>query len=85
MKQVIRRGVFETNSSSTHSLVVVSAKEYEDFKKGKLVYDYYGEKLISKNIVATDFEEARKIAGDFGMIIPNGFQSRGNFFCAGLI
>jgi hypothetical protein len=45
MKQ-IRYGVFETNSSSTHSITIVSEKEFEQWKKGELVYDNYKDTLI---------------------------------------
>ena len=34
----IRRGVFETNSSSVHSLTMCSAEEYEKWENGKLLY-----------------------------------------------
>lgn len=37
MRQV-RLGVFETNSSSTHSLVVCTKEEYEKWKSGELLY-----------------------------------------------
>lgn len=36
----IRRGVFETNSSSTHSLTVCSKKDYDRFLDGKMVLDW---------------------------------------------
>jgi len=36
MKLSIRRGVFETNSSSTHSLTFCKKSEWEDFKNGNL-------------------------------------------------
>jgi hypothetical protein len=36
MKQVIRHSVFETNSSSTHTLTICSDDEYERFKRGEL-------------------------------------------------
>lgn len=36
---VIRYGVFETNSSSTHCMVMCTKKEYEDLKNGlKSIY-----------------------------------------------
>lgn len=41
----IRIGVFETNSSSTHTLVVCTDEELEKWKKGEMVYEY-GEGLI---------------------------------------
>lgn len=35
----IRIGCFETNSSSTHSLVVCTKEEYNKWKSGELLYD----------------------------------------------
>ena len=35
MKRQIRRGVFETNSSSTHSLTMCSEEEFEQWKNGE--------------------------------------------------
>jgi len=46
MKQ-IRRGVFETNSSSTHTLTMCSGTEFEKFENGELWYDKYSEELVS--------------------------------------
>ena len=40
MKRQIRRGVFETNSSSTHSITMCSNKEYEKWEK------VYGDDLV---------------------------------------
>lgn len=45
MKQV-RRGVFETNSSSTHSITICTLEEFEKFKAGELVWDEWNDKLI---------------------------------------
>jgi len=45
MKQ-IRVGVFETNSSSTHSLTIVSEEDYEKWKSGELLLDTDEDKLI---------------------------------------
>ena len=36
MKIQIRKGVFETNSSSVHSLVVSKTEDYEGFQKGTM-------------------------------------------------
>ena len=38
MKKQIRRGVFETNSSSVHSLTMCSGEEYEKWKNGEVLY-----------------------------------------------
>lgn len=48
MKQV-RRGVFETNSSSTHSITICTEDEYEKFKRGELMYDRWNEELVLKS------------------------------------
>jgi len=36
MKVQVRQGVFETNSSSTHSMTVSKTSDYEAFKNGKM-------------------------------------------------
>ena len=41
MQVQIRENVFETNSSSTHSLVIATKSEFSDFKNGKLIYCQY--------------------------------------------
>ena len=47
MKKSIRIGVFETNSSSTHSLCIVSQEDYNKWKKGELIFDRNNETLIT--------------------------------------
>lgn len=37
MKTQIRRGVFETNSSSIHSLAITTTTDWGKFKKGELL------------------------------------------------
>lgn len=54
MKINIRNNVFETNSSSSHSLCVCTKEEYEKFKKGDLVLDIYESELIPR---PEDFEK----------------------------
>ena len=38
MKRQIRRGVFETNSSSVHSLTMCSYEEYEKWENGDVLF-----------------------------------------------
>lgn len=38
MKTTIREGVFETNSSSTHSLIMMEESKFKKWKDGKLFY-----------------------------------------------
>lgn len=45
----VRFGVFETNSSSTHSLVICSDEELDLWKEGKLVYKWRDNLIPSTN------------------------------------
>ena len=55
----IRRNVFETNSSSTHSLIICSDKTYNDWKNEKVVYDRYDEEFVeAKQPTELDFHKA---------------------------
>ena len=37
----IRNGVFETNSSSTHSLTMCTQEEFDKWINGEILFDYY--------------------------------------------
>lgn len=54
MKRQIRFGVFETNSSSVHSLTIVSKEDYEKWRNGELIYDRDNDKLIPSQDVDED-------------------------------
>jgi len=56
MKQ-IRRSVFETNSSSVHSLTILPEDEFEKFAKGELLYDACSEKLVTKEEALADIHK----------------------------
>ena len=67
MKITIRRGVFETNSSSVHSFTIASGEEYDKFKKGELYihrYDLYfltKEQYIEENKKWLSEEQIKEI------------------------
>lgn len=46
MKRQIRRNVFETNSSSTHTLTICSKSDFEKWKRGELLLDEWSNKFI---------------------------------------
>lgn len=46
MKIQVRRGVFETNSSSVHSLTLATGSDYDKWVKGELIYDRWNQKLV---------------------------------------
>ena len=55
----IRRNVFETNSSSTHSLIICSDKMYHDWKNMKVVYDNDNDEFVeAKQPTEIDFHKA---------------------------
>lgn len=37
--KVVRRGVFETNSSSTHSISIVAKEDYDKWENGEILFD----------------------------------------------
>jgi len=48
MKIQIRPGCFETNSSSTHSLVIMDDNEYAKYVNGDIILDRYGNIIDQK-------------------------------------
>lgn len=57
MKIQVRCGVFETNSSSVHSLCMCSADDYDRWKNGELFYDPYHEELVEDS---DEVQESRR-------------------------
>lgn len=55
MKQKIRTNVFETNSSSTHSLSICTKEQFENFKEHNLYTD--GEKFFTREEALKGFDE----------------------------
>lgn len=56
----IRQGVFETNSSSTHSLTICTVEEFEKWKRGELLFDKYNECLAeNKFMMNVNIEEVK--------------------------
>lgn len=54
MKKTIRKGIFETNSSTTHTLVIGSKEEFDKWKNGELVWDWETEEFIPKKDAEDD-------------------------------
>lgn len=44
----IRHNVFETNSSSTHSITMCTKDQYEQWKNGELYWYRWGESFATK-------------------------------------
>lgn len=46
----IRNGVFETNSSSTHSLCICTEEDFEKFKRNEVLWDKNVDELVPNDI-----------------------------------
>lgn len=46
--KLIRRGTFETNSSSTHSITMCKESDFDKWKNGEMYWDRWNEELITK-------------------------------------
>ena len=55
--KVIRRNVFETNSSSTHSITMCSKEDFDAWKKGKMLLDECDGKFITKEAALAKLKE----------------------------
>ena len=75
----VRRNVFETNSSSTHSLTICSKNEYQDWIDGKYYWSKYDEKLVPKEEVEKDFQKflAQNPTSDSGGILTEWLYEEG--------
>nr|WP_142411389.1 hypothetical protein [Clostridium sp. Marseille-P7770] len=60
MKRQIRRGVFETNSSSVHALAMCTESEFDRWKNGELLFWEYKNKFGTKEEL---IEELKKYTG----------------------
>lgn len=55
--KTIRRSVFETNSSSTHSISMCSKKDYEDWRAGKMYFDMDHNEMVSRAEAMSKLED----------------------------
>lgn len=61
MKRQVRKGVFETNSSSTHSLTICSLEEYERWKNGEILFDTWTDEFVEPKNVTLDSDEKEEV------------------------
>ena len=53
----IRHSVFETNSSSTHSLTMCTEDEFNKWKRGEVLFDTYNDEFVEINVEISDEEK----------------------------
>lgn len=83
VKQTIRFNTFETNSSSTHNLIIIPDKYYKDWSDDKLFYlkdDWYSlaKKLIQKNNGCRFFTK-EFLMNDEDVINSDNFPKKENY------
>lgn len=59
MKRQVRRGVFETNSSSVHSLTICDADTFKKWKNGELLYDKMQGEFIEPVLELSDSQKEK--------------------------
>ena len=47
-KKIIRIGVWETRSSSTHSLTIADKEDYKKWQEGRLLLDFFYDRLVTE-------------------------------------
>lgn len=58
MKMQIRKGVWETNSSSVHAICMCSQSDFDKWKKGEMIYDEWNEELVpTKDAILDEDDE----------------------------
>lgn len=58
--KLIRRGTFETNSSSTHSITMCKESDFDKWKNGEMYWDRWDEKLVSKEEVEKEMAKLKE-------------------------
>lgn len=79
MKQTIRNNTFETNSSSTHSLILVNVEEFEKFKQKELYFHIDGNRFITKDEIK-DLDYFKQENKDFDSLSDESKEDRINEF-----
>ena len=71
MKKQIRRGVFETNSSSVHSLTMCSGEEYQKWVNGKVLFWGERDKFATKEEIIEELKNMRYSWGNKELCYPD--------------
>ena len=58
--KLIRRGTFETNSSSTHSITMCKESDFDKWKNGEMYWDRWNESLVSKEEVEKEMAKLKE-------------------------
>lgn len=71
MKKQIRRGVFETNSSSVHSLTMCSGEEFDKWAKSEVLYWRDRDKFGTREEIIEELKTLRYSWGSKELYYPD--------------
>lgn len=66
--KTIRKGVFETNSSSTHSICIGTSEEFHAWERNEIFWSRYERKFITKEEVIADLRQSELALNDEELI-----------------
>ena len=58
--KLIRKGTFETNSPSTHSITMCKESDFDKWKNGEMYWDRWNESLVSKEEVEKEMAKLKE-------------------------
>lgn len=58
--RLVRKNVFETNSSSTHSITMCSESDFDKWKKGEMYWNRWNEELVPKEEVEKEMAKLKE-------------------------
>lgn len=64
MKKQVRIGVFESNSSNTHSITIVKADDFDKWKNGELMFDRWNQEFVESAQTKIEEEDVRDYYND---------------------
>lgn len=64
MKRQVRNGVFETNSSSVHSLTMCTANEFQKWKDGEVLFWVDKDEFATKEQIIEELKDDRYYNGE---------------------
>lgn len=75
MKMTIRSGIFETNSSMTHSLVIGTKEDFQKWEAEELVWDIIKDQFITKEKAKQLIDDKKAYKSEF-----KSYESIGEYF-----
>ncbi len=77
--KTIRQNTFETNSSSTHSITIVTKNQYEDWKSGKVLFNKWKEEFVPVKVKDL-FEIKKEYLIENSSELSNGYIYEGTYY-----